>query len=80
MSIDKYDDHLNLSVWEQAEKLREKGYSVYELIIAATYRAKEISTRRNKLDQAAQKLTVYPMKPINTALFEVVDELNNEGK
>lgn len=74
------DEHVNISVWEQTENLRKKGYSVYEMVIAAAFRAKEIANRRNKLDRDAQKLTEYAMKPINTALVEVVDELNNEGK
>ena len=71
-------EHLNIDVWGTAEKLQKEGHSVYDLILAAAHRAKEISKRRNFLDTKEGRLNKYPMKPINQALAEFENEVNNK--
>lgn len=71
-------NHLNIDVWGTAEKLQKEGISAYNLILAAAQRAKEISKQRNFLDSKEMKLNKYPLKPINQALKEFQDEVNNK--
>lgn len=71
-------EHLNIDVWGTAEKLQKEGHSVYDLILASAQRAKEISKRRNFLDTKEGRLNKYPMKPINQALAEFENEVNNK--
>lgn len=71
----------DIDVWGTANKLQqEDGISVYEMILAAAQRAKEISKRRNFLDSKEGKLNKYPLKPINQALKEFEDEVNYKGE
>ena len=65
-----------IDVWGTAEKLQQEDVSVYQMILAAAQRAKEISKRRNFLDAKEGKLNKYPLKPINQALKEFEDEVN----
>lgn len=44
--------------------------NVYNLIVLAAARAREIAASRNKLDAKNQKLNKYEFKPINQALDE----------
>jgi len=77
----KQPEHLNIDVWGTAEKLQEKeGLSVYDLILAAAGRAKDISKSRNFLDSKQQRLNKYPLKPINEALKEFENEVNKESE
>lgn len=68
--------HLNIKVWDVAEKLQEQGCSVFEMILATSHRAKEISKQRNFRDSKDGILHDYEMKPINAALKELEDKLN----
>ena len=42
--------------------------NVYSLIVYAAAHARNIATRRNKLDEKEKKLNDYGFKPINQAL------------
>lgn len=69
-------EHLKIEVWGTAEKLREHGFSVYELILASARRARQIQSSRNILESKEGKMIKFPMKPINQALKEFEEEVN----
>ena len=71
-------EHTNIDVWGTAEKYQKEGVSVYEMILAAAQRAKEISKQRNFLDAKEARLNKYPLKPINQALKEFETEVNDK--
>lgn len=73
-------DHLNIDVWGTADKLQKEGHSVYDMILAASQRAKEISKQRNFLDAKEGRLNKHPYKPINEALKEIETEVNKESE
>jgi DNA-directed RNA polymerase subunit K/omega len=69
--------HLKTDVWGTVEKLQKQDISVYDMILAAAVKARDISKRRNFLDTKDGRLNKYSMKPINQALKEIEDEVNN---
>lgn len=78
--MDKKTQHLETDVWGTAEKFAENGSSVYGLVLAAAQKAREIAKQRNFLDAKTGKINKHPMKPINQALKDIEDELNNESE
>jgi DNA-directed RNA polymerase subunit K/omega len=70
--------HLATDVWGTAEKLQKQDVSIYDMILAAAVNARAISKRRNFLDAKEGRLNKYSMKPINQALKEIEDEVNNK--
>lgn len=70
--------HIDIDVWGTAEKLQKEGYSAYDMILAASQIAKEISKHRNFLDAKEGRLIKHPYKPINQALKDIETEVNNK--
>ena len=66
-----------IDVWDSASKFQEQGSNVYEMILIGAVKAREIAKRRNFLDMKEGRLNKYPLKPINQALKEIEDEVNN---
>lgn len=67
----------DIDVWATAEKMQKEGSGIYEMILIGAVKAREIAKRRNFLDMKEGRLNKYPLKPINQALKDLEDEVNN---